>query len=109
MPLLNWILPSVPSQQISAWAMEVARRSQDTVAARLSPAMRWMTLPESRGYILARATAVVDVEIDLLQQQTGCAAKIATAVRRRAIAEIVRLAIGDLLKSTRQSPLQKAA
>jgi hypothetical protein len=109
MPLLNWLLPPFPPQQLHAWAMEVARRSQDAIAARLSPAMRRMTLSECRGYIHARAAAVLEDELDLLEKQTGCGANLAAAVRQRAMSEIVRLAIGDLLKTTRQSPLQKAA
>lgn len=109
MSLLNWLFPSVSTQQLNAWAMEVARRSSDEVAVRLSPAMRRMSLSEYRGYIQARAAMVLDVEIDLLQQQTGCGANLAAAVRQRAVAEIVRLAIGDLLKATRQAPLRKAA
>jgi len=109
MRLLNWLLPSVPPQQLNAWAMEVARRSSDGVAARLSPAMRRMSLAECRGYIQARAATVLDIEMDVLQVQTGCGANLAAAVRQRAMAEIVRLAIGDLLKSTRQAPLRKAA
>ena len=109
MPLLNWLLPSVLPQQLHAWAMEVARRSQDSVAARLSPAMRRMTLSECRGYIHARAAAVLEVELDLLEKQTGCGANLAAAVRQRAMSEIVRLAIGDLLKTTRQAPVRKAA
>src|SRR5262245_19456114 len=109
MPLLNWFLPSVPSQQLNAWAMEVARRSQDGVTARLGPSMRRMSLSECRGYIQARAATVLDVELDLLQQQTGCGANLAAVVRQRAVAEIVRLAIGGLLKATRQAPLREAA
>jgi hypothetical protein len=109
MPLLNWLLPSVPPQQLNAWAMEVARRSQDAIAARLSPAMRRMTLSECRGYIHARAAAVLEVELDLLEEQTGCGPNLAAAVRQRAMSEIVRLAIGDLLKTTRQAPVRKAA
>ena len=109
MSLLNWLLPSVAPQQLSAWAMEVARRSQDGVAERLGPSMRGMSLAECRGYIQARAATVLDLEMDLLEKQTGCGTSLAGAVRRRAMAEIVRLAIGDLLKATRQAPLRKAA
>jgi len=89
--------------------MEVARRSQDAVAARLGPSMRRMTLSECRGYIHARAATVLEVELDLLEKQTGCGANLAAAVRHRAMGEIVRLAIGDLLKTTRQAPVRKAA
>jgi len=89
--------------------MEVARRSQDGVAARLGPSMRRMTLPECRGYIHARAAAVLEVEMDLLEKQIGCGANLAAAVRQRAMSEIVRLAIGNLLKATRQASLRKAA
>jgi len=109
MPLLNWLLPSISPQKLNAWAMEVARRSQDGVALRLSPAMRHMSLSECRGYIYARAAVVLEVEMDLLETQTGCGAKLAAAVRQRAMSEIVRLAIGDVLKATRQAPLRKAA
>jgi len=109
MPLLNWLLPSVSPQQLNAWAMEVARRSQDGVAARLGPAMRHMSLSECRGYIYARAAGVLEVEMDVLEKQTGCGANLAAAVRQRAMSEIVRLAMGDLLKATRQAPLRKAA
>lgn len=109
MRLLNWLLPSVSRQQLNAWAMEVARRSQDGVAARLGPSMRGMSLSECRGYIHARAASVLELEVDLLEKQTGCGAILAAAVHQRAMSEIVRLAIGDLLKATRQAPLRKAA
>jgi hypothetical protein len=108
MSFLNWLLPSVSPQQLNAWAMEVARRSQDGVAARLGPSMHRMTLSECRGYVHARAAAVLEVELDLLEKQTGCGTNLATAVRQRAMSEIVRLAVGDLLKATRH-PLRKAA
>jgi len=52
---------------------------------------------------------VLEVEMDLLETQTGCGAKLAAAVRQRAMSEIVRLAIGDVLKATRHTPLRKAA
>jgi hypothetical protein len=109
MSLLNWLFHSAAPQQLNAWAMEVARRSSDAVAVRLSPAMRRMSLSQCRGYIQARAATVLDVEMDLLQEQTGCGPNLAAAVRQRALSEIVRLAIGDLLKATRQAPLRKAA
>jgi len=109
MSLLNWLFPSAAPQQLNALAMEVARRSSDAVAARLSPVMRRMSLSQCRGYIQARAATVLDVEMDLLQEQTGCGPNLAAAVRQRALSEIVRLAIGDLLKATRQAPLRKAA
>jgi len=109
MSFLSWLFPSVSQQQIHTWAMEVARRSSEGVAVRLSPVMRRMSLSECRGYIQARAATVLDMEMDLLEEQTSCGPSLAAAVRQRAVSEIVRLAIGDLLKATRQAPLRKAA
>ncbi len=110
MSLLHLLRQPLRVRQIAIWGVEVARRCHPQVSLRLGQNMYRMTIPESRGYIRARCAPVLDVEIALLAQQTGCDLVMALAVRRRAVIEITRLAIGDLLKATRYAaPLRRAA
>ena len=109
MALLHWMRSPLSAPQISSWAVELARRSHAAVSQRLSPALLRMGLMEARGYIRARAAAVVASELDSLVQRTGCSPALAAIVRKRAIDEVVRLAIGDLLKSTRQTAASRKA
>ncbi len=97
-------------KQVTAWAVEVARRCHAAVSIRLGQQVYRMNLPEARGYIRARSAHVLDGELVLLRERTGCDAAVAQAVRERAFDEVIRLAIGDLLKATRTAaPLRKAA
>jgi hypothetical protein len=68
-----------------------------------------MTLPEARGYIRARSAAVVEGEVLLLVQRVGCQPTAIAVVQQRAIEEVVRMAMGDLLKATRQTPVLRRA
>jgi hypothetical protein len=109
MALANWLrFPATP-RQIAVWAAEVAQHCVADVAARLGPAAGSMSLPEARGYIRARLAAVLDAEMLLLHKQIGCNPKLELAVRCQATDEIVRMTIGDLLKTTHRHTLRKAA
>lgn len=109
MPFAHWFARRHSARQISRWAVEVARRCHDAVAARLSSQVHQMSLPAARGYIRARAALVIDDEVALFIRDTNCQPAVAVAVRECAIEEVTRLAVGDLLRSVRQSPLRKAA
>lgn len=110
MSLVNWIRRPLVVRQVAIWGVEVARRCHSQVSVRLGQRMYRISLPEARGYIRARCAAVLDDEIVLLLQQTGCDPALAFAVRRRAVHELTRLALGDRLKATRHSaPLRRAA
>ena len=109
MSLFGWMQRSVSAQQVAAWGADVARKCQASVAERLT-AMRQLTLTEARGYIRARAATILDQEIARLQATTGCPQLMAIAVRDHATEEVIRMAIGDMLKAVRQSqPIRKAA
>jgi hypothetical protein len=97
------------TQQLVAWATDLARRCHDGVALRLDQAMYRMSLPEARGYIRARSAQVIEQEIATLQQRTGLQPAVVPIVRKRATEEVVRMAMGDLLKATRQSPAHRRA
>ena len=109
MGLASWFRHSTNIQQIAAWAVEIARRCHAGVSQRLDQAMFSMSLPEARGYIRARAAVVVEQESMLVLQRTACQSAVAAEVRRRATEEVVRMAMGDLLKATRQSPAVRRA
>ncbi len=106
----SWLQRSPSSQQLVAWAVDVARSCHASVAQRVGDAMYQMSMPEARGYIRARSASVVEQEVALLQQRIGCQMAVATVIRKRATEEVVRMAMGDLLKATRQSSaVRKAA
>ncbi len=108
--LRNWFRPSDSTQQVIAWAVDVARNCHAGIALRLDQAMYRMSLPEARGYIRARSAAVVMQEVASLQQRATFKLAVAQIIRKRATEEVVRMAMGDLLKATRQSPaVRKAA
>ena len=109
MSLLRWIVPQASPQQITAWAAELARDCHDAVAARLGPAIGRMGLASARGYIQSRASRVLDEPLEQLKDRAGMAQTVASVVRQAAIDEIVRLAIGDLIKATNALPRRAAA
>jgi hypothetical protein len=109
MSLATWFQQAPSAQQLIAWAVDVARGCHASVAQRLSPAMYEMTLPEARGYIRARAAEVVDREVIRLQERIGSQAAIVASVKHRASEEVIRMAMGDLLKATRQTPVVRKA
>lgn len=111
MALVNPLRRPLVVRQIAVWGVEIARRCHPLVAVRLGQKMYRLSLSEARGYIRARSATVLDEEIAVLQLQTGCEPAMAVAVRRRAMHELIRLTIGDLLKATRRSvpALRRAA
>ena len=109
MALVNWLRLPVTPRHITAWATEVAQHCQADVAARLVPSVRSMSLPEARGYIRARLAAVLDQEMPLVAQHLGANPQLELAVRLQATDEIVRMTIGDLLKSTQKHASRRAA
>jgi hypothetical protein len=110
MSLVNWISPAVSAEQVETWGVEVARGCHDAVMLRLGATVLQMSLPTARGYIQARAALVLDQQMDLLQHSTGCDDAVASAVHLRAMDEVLRLSIGNLLKATqRQLPRLRAA
>jgi hypothetical protein len=109
MSILNWFRRPITVRQVAVWAVEVARRSHPEVTLRLRQGAYEMSLIEARGYIRARSATVLDAEIGLLQRQTGCTVERAATVRRRALEEIIRLVIGDILRATRQAPMLRRA
>ena len=109
MMFVNWLRVSATPRRIAAWAIEIAQHCQADVVARLSPAARAMSLPEARGYIRARAAAIVDQELLLLADHLSGNSQFELAVRRAATDEIVRITLGDLVKTTRPQTVRKAA
>jgi len=105
----NWLGASLSPRRVAAWATEVAQHCQADVAARLGPTFHLMSLSEARGYIRARAAAVLDQEILLLADPIGRNPELQLAVRRQATDEIVRMTLGDLLKASRRQIGRKAA
>lgn len=103
MSIWNQLIRPATARQISNWSVEVARRCQTDVASRLSSSIHRMSLPEARGYIRARSAGLIDAQIAELGQRTDCQGQVALAIRERAIEETIRLAIGDLLRSTRRA------
>jgi hypothetical protein len=110
MKLRNWFRRRRPTDEIAARATEIARRCHREVALRLGQAMHRMSLPQARGYIRARAVAVLDDEIAMLAAQATCQPALLLAVRDQATEHVVRMSIGDMLQLSRQtSQLKKAA
>jgi hypothetical protein len=110
MPFRNWFRRRRPTEEIAAWATEVARRCHHEVTLHLGQAMYRMSVPQARGYIRARAATVLDHEIALLVEQSKCRPALILAVREQATEQVVRMSIGDMLQVSRQaSPLRKAA
>jgi hypothetical protein len=107
--LASLLRHTASTQQLVAWATDIARSCHDSVALRLDRAMYRMSMPEARGYIRARSAAVVEQEISLLQKRTGLQPAVVPIVRKRATEEVVRMAMGDLLKATRQSAAHRRA
>jgi hypothetical protein len=105
----HWFRVSATRRRIAAWAIEIAQRCQADVVARLSPDPRSMSLPEARGYIRARAADVLDQEMLLLAQHLGANPIFELAMRREATDEIVRMTVGDLIKTSRSQAIRKAA
>ena len=102
MALVNPLRRPLVVRQIAVWGVEVARRCHPLLAVQLGQKMYRLSLSEARGYIRARSAAVLDEQVAVLQQQTGCDPEMAAAIRRRAMHELIRLTIGDLLKATRR-------
>ncbi|HZZ29678.1 MAG TPA: hypothetical protein VFE46_16895 [Pirellulales bacterium] len=109
MALLNWLQSPASPRQIAAWGLEVAQQCQNEVALRLGQTVHRLSLPAARGYIRARAAAVLEEEMNLLLERTGCSSALAAAIRNRAMDDIVRMAIGDVLKTARPLVQRKAA
>ncbi|HEY2760418.1 MAG TPA: hypothetical protein VGI75_06735 [Pirellulales bacterium] len=109
MSLLRWIVAQASLQQVTAWAAELARDCHEAVAARLGPAVGRMSLSAARGYIQSRASLVLDEQIELLKDRAKTQPVVVTAIRQAAMDEIVRLAIGDLIKSTHSIERRQAA
>jgi hypothetical protein len=110
MKLRNWFRRRRPTEEIAARATEIARRCHREVTLRLSQATHRMSLPQARGYIRARAVAVLDDEMAMLAAKAKCQPALLLAVREKATEHVVRMAIGDMLQLSRQSaPLRKAA
>ena len=64
MGLLETILRARTARQLQRLALLVAERSLDGVRHRLHPMAHSMTPAEARGYVRARAAAVVTHEVD---------------------------------------------
>src|SRR5262245_17501813 len=109
MPLATWFRPAPSTQQLIAWAVDVARGCHTSVAQRLTPAMYEMTLPEARGYIRARSAEVVQREVVRLSERIGTQPGVVAVITHRATEEVIRMAMGDLLKATRQTPVVRKA
>jgi len=105
----NWLRVSTTPRRIAAWAIEIAQRCQADVAALLSPDARNMSLTEARGYIRARAAAAIDQEMLLLAKHLGANPILELAVRCEATDEIVRMTVGDLIKTSRSQAIRNAA
>jgi hypothetical protein len=109
MLLLKWLRVQTATRQIAAWGAEVAQQCQAEVALRLGQTVHRLSLAAACGYIRARAATVLDQEMIVLVQRTHCQAMVAVAVRQRAMEEIVRMAMGDLLKVSPSQMHRKAA
>jgi hypothetical protein len=101
MSLRSWFASARQTNQVAAWGAEIAQNAQADVAARLGYAVQQMSLPEARGYIRARLAAVLDDEMEILTQHAFCSPSLKQAIRQWASDEIVRMTIGDLLKTGR--------
>ena len=65
---MGWIdvlLPARRGRQVAMLARDVALRSRQPVRERLSADVAYMTQAEARGYVRARAAAVVQHQVDL--------------------------------------------
>ncbi len=107
MMFVNWLRASAARHRVVAWATEIAQRCQGDVAARLSSSVRLMGLHEARGYIRARAAAIIEEEL-LAENLTGNA-EMQSAVHRAVIDEIVRMTLGEIVKITRPQIIRQAA
>jgi hypothetical protein len=105
----SWLRASLSPRRVAAWATEVAQHCQADVAARLGPAFHAMSLSEAKGYIRARAAAILDQQVMLLADPIGSNPELQLAVRKQATDEIVRMTLGDLLKVSRRQVVRKAA
>jgi hypothetical protein len=109
MSLLNRIRNRAP-RRIAAWSAEVAQNAMLDTAARLSPAIHRMTMSEARGYIRARGAAALHEHLKALQDEANLSSEIVLAVRDKALSQLVRLTLGDVLSRTRPAPaLRRAA
>jgi len=85
-------------EMLSELAGEIAHRSRAAVWERISHRAGRMGLSEGRGYIRARAAAVIAVEVDrALSTETSIDAGQRVALAQRATGRVVRLVIRDLL------------
>ena len=109
MKLRNWFRPRRPTDEIAARATEIARRCHCEVELRLGQAVHRMSLPQARGYIRARAVAVLDDEMAILAATAKCQPALLVRVREQATEHLVRMAIGDMLQLSRQSGLVRKA
>ncbi len=107
MIFVNWLRTSSTRHRVVAWATEIAQRCQGDVAARLSPSVRLMSMHEARGYIRARAAAIVEEEL-LAENLTG-SAEMQSAVRHAVVDEIVRMTLGEIVKIARPQIILQAA
>ena len=80
----SWLRTSLSPRRVAAWATEVAQHCQADVAARLRPTFHAMSLSEAKGYIRARAAAVLDQQIMLLADPIGSNPELQLAVRKQA-------------------------
>jgi len=71
MGLLETILRPRMTRQLQRLAVQVAERSLDGVRHRLNPSANSMTPAEARGYVRAKAAAVVTREVDLVLSVEG--------------------------------------
>lgn len=63
MGLLETILRPRTVRQIRRLSLQIAERSLEAVRQRLNPHAQWMSAAEARGYVRARAGAVVAREV----------------------------------------------
>ena len=107
MGLLETILRPRTSRQLQRLSVQIADRCLDAVRVRLNPLAYSMTPAEARGYVRARAAAVVSREVDLTVSMEGrLPAWGRTELMRQATSHVV-LQLGSELVSLPPSEVRR--
>ena len=110
MSLPSLLVRVFTSQRPEVLAAKVASRSRHAVWDRVSHRLHSLTGAEARGYIRARAAAVIEAEADrLIKEEAGKAAGLRERVLRDATDSVIRLVLEQEQISRRAIPMRLAA
>jgi hypothetical protein len=104
MILLDALLSPLRDRRIKRLASELARRLEPQAELLVAPALRWMTFPESRGYIRAKLFGLAANHAEQMLSRDGRAG--AELQRRLATLAIEILAQSIIADNIRQRAIR---